>query len=241
MSRDEVYDQIASAGIYGARRTDLRKKFKKADDMLGELLVKGAVFEDKRKGVVMYWTKDNYMEYLMATDPKFKLIHDMYAGKVPKAIPPKTAEIERKVSAIAKEIVNNKISNVTTQMEKKITTVASNLEKKVSTVAGNLEKKVSAVAVAEKDNGNGNDAHLTLDQFRMELDRTIAEIPTSIGWVELSAIRERVCGKYDMSKPIFYSMASQLFDQFSGRYELSSGGREGVIVRGLVHGFVRRI
>jgi hypothetical protein len=75
----------------------------------------------------------------------------------------------------------------------------------------------------------------------MEFDRTLTEIPTSIGWVELALIRERICDKYSISKQNFYSLASQLIDQFSNRYELSSGGNEGVLVRGLVHGFVRCI
>jgi len=225
MSNDKLYKHIESAGVQGIRRMKLRREFGvKTGKAIDELLSQGLIFAEKKGGVVTYWTKDNYMQHLVSSDPKFKLIYDMYANT--------NSKISSKISKISNEL-DSKVSNITTDLSKK---VSSELNRKVA----NIVTEVKAAPKA-KDDGNHNGNHITLDQFKMEVDRTITEIPTSIGWVELAMIRERVCGKYNISKQNFYSLASQLFDQFNNRYELSSGGNEGVIVRGLVHGFVRCI
>ena len=36
-------------------------------------------------------------------------------------------------------------------------------------------------------------------------------------------------------------LARDLIDKNGARYEVSSGGQEGIIVRGLVHGYVRNV
>jgi len=195
MSNDKLYKRIVSTGVQGIRRTKLRSEFgAKSSKAIEELLYQGLIFAEKKGGAVNYWSKDNYMQHLINSDPKFKLIYDMYSN------------------------ANNTIS------------------KSISHISKELDSKVSSIV-----NENNNGSNLSLDQFKMEFDRTIAEIPTSIGWVELSMIREKICDKYNISKQNFYTLASQLFDQFNNRYELSSGGNEGVMVRGLVHGFVRCI
>ncbi|MFQ5969873.1 MAG: hypothetical protein ACE5J2_05220 [Nitrososphaerales archaeon] len=198
MSNDKLYKRIVSCGIQGIRSTKLRSEFgAKSRKAIEELLSQGLIFGEKKGGAAYYWSKDNFMQHLINSDPKFKLIYDMYSN------------------------ANNTIS-------KSISHISKELDCKVSNI----------VSTSTQDNGN-NGSNLSLDQFKMEFDRTIAEIPTAIGWVELSMIRERICDKYNLSKQNFYTFASQLFDQFNNRYELSSGGNEGVMLRGLVHGFVR--
>ncbi len=81
---------------------------------------------------------------------------------------------------------------------------------------------------------------ITLEQFRIDFDRMLAE-SSPIGWVELSSIRERMCRKYGISMHDFYTYVAQLLEHFGSRYEFSSGGQEGIVIRGLIHGFVRRI
>jgi len=207
MSSDKLYKRIESAGVQGIGRMKLRREFGvKAGKAIDGLLSQGQIFAEKKGGVVTYWTKDNYMQHLVNSDPKFKLIYDMYSNT--------NSKISSKISKISNEL-DHKVANIVTE--------------------------VKAATAPTNDDGSNNGNHLTLDQFKMEFDRTIAEISTSIGWVELAMIRESVCNKYSISKQNFYSLASQLFDQFNNRYELSSGGNEGVIVRGLVHGFVRCI
>jgi len=209
MSNDKLCKRIESTGVEGIRKMKLRREFgAKVGKAIDELLSQGLIFAEKKKGVITYWSKDNYMQHLVGSDPKFKLIYDMYANT--------NSKISSKIS--------NTVSKISNELDRKVANIVTEVK-----------------ATTPKDDGSNNGNHLTLDQFKMEFDRTLAEIPTSIGWVELATIRERICGKYNISKQNFYSLASQLCDQFNSRYELSSGGNEGVIVRGLVHGFVRCI
>lgn len=219
MSSEKVYKRIESSGAQGIPRMKLRKEFgAKADKTLEELIAKGTIFTEKKGRTTTYWSKDNYMQHLLSSDPKFKLIFDMYS------------KTNNKIS--------NTISRINNDLNDKVTNITSELNTKVSTLVTEVRATPPPLV---QDNGNHNGSKLTLEQFRMEFDRTLTEIPTAIGWVELSKIRERICDKYNISKQNFYSFASQLFDQFNSRYELSSGGNEGVMVRGLVHGFVRCI
>ncbi len=64
---------------------------------------------------------------------------------------------------------------------------------------------------------------------------------TSIGWAPFSKVREKVCQTKNLSKEKFYSLASDLVERHRERYEVSSGGQEGIIIRGMVHGFVRNV
>lgn len=278
MSNDKLYKCIESAGVQGVGKMKLRKDFgAKVSKEIDELLSEGAIFAEKKKGTVTLWSKDNYMEHLVNSDPKFRLIYDLYASttnKISNRLFKMGSELDKKVSTITSEIIDNKVSSITSKIDKKVSDVTNHIDTKISNISSDLGKKVSsdlgkkvtadlgrqvtsdlgkqmASMVAEvkastsvaqvEGNGNHNGKHITLDQFKMEFDRTITEIPTSIGWVELATIRERVCDKYSISKQNFYSLASELFDQFNDSYELSSGGNEGVTVRGLVHGFVRCI
>ncbi len=90
------------------------------------------------------------------------------------------------------------------------------------------------------DHSNELTSKITLEQFRIDFDRMLAE-SSPIGWVELSSIRERMCRKYGISMHDFYTYVAQLLEHFGSRYEFSSGGQEGIVIRGLIHGFVRRI
>lgn len=216
MSADKLYKRIESSGVQGISRMKLRKEFgRKTDKLVEELLSSGMIFTEKKGRLINYWSKTNYMQHLLNSDPKFKLIFDMYSD--------------------ANNTISDTISRINNDLNKRVQNITSELNTKVTSLV--TEVKTSQ----PQANGNHNGAKLTLDQFKMEFDRTLTEIPTSIGWVELAIVRERICDKYNISKQNFYSLASELFNQFNNRYELSSGGSEGVMVRGLVHGFVRCI
>ncbi|MEM2759709.1 MAG: hypothetical protein QXW73_02830 [Nitrososphaerales archaeon] len=225
MSTEKLYKRIESAGAAGIARMKLKKEFgTRADKAIEELISRGIVFTEKKGRALTYWSKENYMQHLLNSDPKFKLIFDMYSNT--------RSTISNTVSKINEDL-NKKVQNMTTELNSKVSTLVTEVQS-----AATMQPLPK---VNENGNGNGHATKLTLDQFKMEFDRTLTEIPTSIGWVELAMVRERICDKYDISKQNFYSLASQLFDQFNNRYELSSGGNEGVMVRGLVHGFVRCI
>jgi len=77
--------------------------------------------------------------------------------------------------------------------------------------------------------------------FKSEFDRRLTESSTSIGWAPFSDIRKKICDSKKISPENFYSMAAELVERHKERYEVSSGGQEGIVMRGLVHGYVRNI
>jgi hypothetical protein len=79
------------------------------------------------------------------------------------------------------------------------------------------------------------------DDFEGVFNSSLNESSTSIGWVPFTKIREKVCETQNLSKDKFYQMASNLIENHRDRYEISSGGQEGIVMRGLVHGYVRNI
>ena len=51
----------------------------------------------------------------------------------------------------------------------------------------------------------------------------------------------RCCDEYNVSPDEFYRLVGELTSMNQDKSETSTGGREGVMVRGLLHGFVRCI
>ncbi len=292
MSIDNLYRRIESSGVNGVPKAQLKKEFDITSDQLFDgLLSKGVIFEEKKERKITYWSKDNYVQYLVGDDPKFKLIFDLNSkanntildtiskinSELNNKVATVTEELNNKVATVTEEL-NNKVATVTEELNNKVATVTEELNNKVATVTEELNNKVNSDTISKinselnnkvatvteelnnivnrtltdvrktveqtpktKGNWDNGNTNLTLDKFKMEFDRTLTDIPTSIGWVEMAMIRERICDKYTISTQNFYTLASQLFDQFNNGYELSSGGNEGVTVRGLLHGFVRCI
>jgi hypothetical protein len=54
-------------------------------------------------------------------------------------------------------------------------------------------------------------------------------------------IRNHISNKYKISQNKFYELVGELTNTYREEYELSTGGNEGVMVRGLLHGYVRGI
>ena len=77
--------------------------------------------------------------------------------------------------------------------------------------------------------------------FKIEFDKCLTESSTSIGWMSFSQIRKKICESKHISSDHFYTLASELVEKHRENYEISSGGQEGIMMRGLVHGFVRNI
>src|ERR671922_1867823 len=74
----QLMDKICTAGQTGLKKADLRKEFPQAeiDSILEKLTNEGKIFVDK-KGTSHYcWLKESYMQYLLNTDPKFRLTHE---------------------------------------------------------------------------------------------------------------------------------------------------------------------
>lgn len=104
---------------------------------------------------------------------------------------------------------------------------------KVNEHSNSLAKLVAKMSIHNSTNPD--------NAFKMEFDRCVAESSTSIGWTPFSQIRKKVCESQSISTENFYTLAADLVERHREKYELSSGGEEGVVVRGLVHGFVRNV
>ena len=104
---------------------------------------------------------------------------------------------------------------------------------KVNECANNIGDRVNKI---QQQNVAGQEI-----DFKAEFDRRLTESSTSIGWAPFSDIRKKICDSKKISSENFYSMAAELVERHKERYEVSSGGQEGIIMRGLVHGYVRNI
>jgi hypothetical protein len=80
---------------------------------------------------------------------------------------------------------------------------------------------------------------INLQRFSEDFDLTICKYSDSIGWVPLATLRNDLSIKYEISEKEFYDLAEQLVNENRSKYELSTGGNEGIMIRGLVYGYVR--
>ena len=102
-----------------------------------------------------------------------------------------------------------------------------------------MDKENNGSSVVDK--GLSADFTTQLEQFKTDFDNSVSNYANSIGWVEFGKIRNELCTKYDISHEEFYRLVEQLINKYDKKYELSTGGYEGITIRGLIHGFVRCI
>ena len=129
------------------------------------------------------------------------------------------------------------------------------LEQTVRTSGDQLLLSISEISLRPPQAASGNDssqqssegkntneeAEITPDSFTRDFDEAVAKFSSSIGWVEFGKIRSDICKNYNLDNDKFYSLVAHLMMKHPEKYELSSGGHEGLTIRGMLHGFVRRI
>jgi len=186
---EKVLERIASAGLNGIKKTDLKKTFgKDCDDILQNLIDTEQIFVEKKGVAYFVWTWDNYISYLSKNDTKVKIVLKV---------------MEKNHSVVKVEHASN---------------------------TGDTANKISLQNLASQE-----------CCFKAEFDRHLTESSTSIGWAPFSEIRKKICESKKISSENFYSMATELVERHREKYEVSSGGHEGIIMRGLVHGYVRTV
>jgi hypothetical protein len=79
------------------------------------------------------------------------------------------------------------------------------------------------------------------DQFERDFRSVLQHNSSTSGWVSLLKIREEMNEKYGVTREDFYSLVEEIANRDYETYELSSGGSEGITLRGLLHGFIRCI
>ncbi|MGQ0605540.1 MAG: hypothetical protein ACT4OD_01100 [Candidatus Nitrosotenuis sp.] len=77
--------------------------------------------------------------------------------------------------------------------------------------------------------------------FQIHFDKCISEHSTSLGWVPLADIRAKICPTLNITSEKFYSLVASLIEQNQSKYEISTGGQEGIHMRGMLHGYIRRL
>lgn len=209
---EKILDKIFSSGISGVKKTDLKKEFPSVDlDSLLNLWIKQNEIIMSKKGSTSYcWHKDSYLQYLLDSDPKFKY----------------TFELFKEVKNSFQNLSNSVDKHVEKLDGKMIVLMDSILA--TTTTRNPFENSVSPPQKV-----------INLQNFSEDFDLTICKYSDSIGWVPLSTLRNDLSQKYEISEKEFYDLAEQIVDENRSKYELSTGGNEGIMIRGLVYGYVR--
>ena len=116
------------------------------------------------------------------------------------------------------------------------------IERKLDTQSNSVKDALNGlIEVLKSENSELPKALVNLDNFKIEFDTILSRSTSSIGWIELGNVRSELGQKFDLDKNEFYELVEQLVNSYHNEYELSTGGSEGLILRGLLHGYVRGI
>ena len=116
------------------------------------------------------------------------------------------------------------------------------IERKLDTQSNSVKDALNGlIEVLKSENTELPKALVNLDNFKIEFDTILSRSTSSIGWIELGNVRSELSQKFDLDKNEFYELVEQLVNSYHNEYELSTGGSEGLILRGLLHGYVRGI
>ena len=215
-NKDTILGAINSFGSGGIKKSDLKKKYSidNLDSIIDELVREDKVCISK-KGTFLYcWGKDFFLGYLLNSDLKFKYLFEYIIN------------------------VQNKINNYSDSIFKYIENLDCELVQ-IRNSFNNIENKIENIKIQSQNRDVKNT--VSLEFFTKNFDSVLMEKSTSIGWVELSSVKAEICDICDISDKEFYNYVSAITELHPEKYELSSGGFEGVILRGIVHGFVRCI
>ena len=209
---EKILDKIFSSGISGVKKTDLKKEFASVDlDSLLNLWIKQNEIIMSKKGSTSYcWHKDNYLQYLLDSDPKFKYTFELF-----------------KEVQISFQNLSNSVDKHVEKLDGKMIVLMDSILA-TTTTHNPFENSVSPPQKV-----------INLQNFSEDFDLTICKYSDSIGWVPLSTLRNDLSQKYEISEKEFYDLAEQIVDENKSKYELSTGGNEGIMIRGLVYGYVR--
>ena len=218
---EKLVNRILSFGSAGIKKTDLRREFGDIDTPLENIISKGDIFVDKRANVYFCFHKSHYVQSLLNSDPRFKLTYEMIKS-VNESVSSSSKDLLRTVEILANNISN--LANVVLEMKND---QQSWLTQRMLT----RDVPITGVQMGT----------MSVHDFKEEFDVALASSGSSIGWIELASIRNKICDSCNISSDEFYRLVGELTSMHQDKYELSTGGREGVMVRGLLHGFVRCI
>lgn len=218
---EKLVNRILSFGSAGVKKTDLRREFGDIDNALENLISKGDILVDKRANAYFCFHKNHYIQSLLNSDSRFKLTFEMV-----KSINESISSSNRDLVHTMETLANN-VSNLATLVLEMKNDPQSWLSEPMVT------RDVPLTGVQERK--------MSVHEFKEQFDVALANTGSSLGWIELANVRNRICDSRNISSDEFYQLVSELTSMHQDKYELSTGGQEGVTVRGLLHGFVRCI
>lgn len=209
---EKIFDKIFSSGVSGLKKNDLSKEFASVnlDNILNTWIKENKIIISKKGSTNYCWHKDSYYQYLLDSDPKFKY----------------TFELLKEMS--------NSFNKLSTSVDKHV----EKLEGKMMVLMDSILATATNKHTFENSIANPQKV-INLQNFSEDFDLTICKYSDSIGWVPLATLRNDLSNKYEISEKEFYDLAEQLVNENRSKYELSTGGNEGIMIRGLVYGYVR--
>lgn len=221
MSLEKVVAIIAAKGIEGIKKAELRRELQEVqelDSILQELVRTQEIFIERKGNSFYCWHKNYYLQKLLSTDQKFALLYSLMNSM--------------------QDSLNARFDSFNAGLDA-VTTEVSAIADGIRALAGPGQRDTSANDLALQE--QIEPINIDYDRFKEQLDHALASSSSSIGWVELCNVQKDLCSKMNISREQFYHSFEEVVSNNYDKYELSTGGEEGIQLRGLVHGFVRCI
>jgi DNA repair ATPase RecN len=221
MSLEKIVATIEAKGTEGIKKVELRREFQEVEDIdsiLQELVRTGEVFIERKGNSFYCWHKNHYLQKLLSTDQKFSLLYALI-NSVQYSLNTKFDSLNASLDTVTKQV-----REITEEIK-----VLSSSEQRY------MGQNDPIPQIQHKS------IEIDYDKFKEQLDQALASASSSIGWVELCNLRKNLCLKMSISREQFYHTFEEVVSNNYDRYELSTGGEEGIQLRGMVHGFVRCI
>lgn len=221
MSLEKIASTIEANGIEGIKKAELKRKFQEVaeiDSILQELVSSREIFIEKKGNSYYCWHKNYYLQKLLNTDQKFSL---MYAAMnaMEDSLNSRFNSINATLDTVTKQVM---------EIIEEIRDLTSSEQREIGTNDPSTQKQFKPTKI-------------NYESFKQQLDEALASTSSSIGWVEICNLRKNLCLRMNISQEQFYDSLEQVVSSNYEKYELSTGGEEGIQLRGMVHGFVRCI
>ncbi len=221
MSIEKIVATIEAKGIEGIKKTDLRREFQEVeelDSILQELVRTHEIYIEKKGNSLYCWHKNHYLQKLLNTDQKFSLLYTLM-NSVQNSVNTRFESLNASLDTVTKQV-----RGITEEI-------------KILASSGQRDIGPNTPISQEQD----KPIEINYDKFQEQLDQALASASTSIGWIELCNLRKDLCSRMNISREQFYHSFEEVVSNNYDKYELSTGGEEGIQLRGMVHGFVRCI
>jgi hypothetical protein len=218
---EKIVATIEAKGIEGIKKTDIKRDFQEVeelDSILQELVRTHEIFIEKKGNSFYCWHKNHYLQKLLSTDQKFSLLYTLMNS--------------------VHDSVNTRFDSVNASLDT-VTKQVRGITEEIKVLASSGQKDIVPNSPISQE--QDKPIKINYDKFKEQLDQALASTSTSIGWIELCNLRKDLCSRMNISREQFYHSFEEVVSNNYDKYELSTGGEEGIQLRGMVHGFVRCI